>query len=193
MITIISSSALIRSQYRGYVQYYILAHNLMTLKKLHWIMLMSLLKTLAHKHQVSVKEIAKRYKTVIETPDGPRRCFEVKVEREGKKPLIARFGGILLKQQKWAEIDDGIFCSKTATTEVVQRLLANTCEICGSTRNVEVHHIRRLADLNAKGRKQKPQWMKIMAGRRRKTLVVCKACHVEIHAGKIDTPLPLTG
>ncbi|WP_416212319.1 hypothetical protein [Nostoc sp. DedQUE09] len=30
-------------------------------------------------------------------------------------------------------------------SEVVQRLLAQECEICGATDNIEVHHIRKLA------------------------------------------------
>ena len=36
--------------------------------------------------------------------------------------------------------------------EIVQRLLADECELCGSKENVEVHHIRKLADLKIKGR-----------------------------------------
>jgi hypothetical protein len=55
------------------------------------------------------------------------------------------------------------------------------CELCGSELNCEVHHIRKLADLNQPGRKEKPQWVKRMAMRRRKTLIVCQKCHEEIH------------
>ncbi len=64
------------------------------------------------------------------------------------------------------------------------RVLADYCELCGSTECVEVHHIRKLADLKGPGRKEKPEWMKRMAARRRKTLVVCRQCHENIHAGK---------
>ena len=63
----------------------------------------------------------------------------------------------------------------------MQRLLADTCELCGSAHQVEVHHIRALKDLNPKGRKQPPEWAARMASRRRKTLVVCRACHEGIH------------
>jgi hypothetical protein len=52
---------------------------------------------------------------------------------------------------------------------------------------VEVHHVRKLADLKKKGRKKLPDWAKIMIVRNRKTLVVCRICHAAIHAGK---PLP---
>ena len=53
-------------------------------------------------------------------------------------------------------------------------LLAEECEMCGSTVAVEVHHIRALRDLNVKGRREKPKWVQIMATRKRITLVVCR-------------------
>lgn len=174
-----------QSQYRGYVQYYALAHNIHILNRLRWVMLTSLLKTLASKHKTSVMRIVKRYKSTVHTPEGPRRCFEVKVERVNKRPLMARFGGISLTRKPRAEIQDQptIF-TKPKRTELVKRLLADTCELCGSTENVQVHHIRKLADLIRKDRKPRPPWMKTMAARRRKTLVVCRNCHWDIHNGK---------
>jgi hypothetical protein len=47
-----------------------------------------------------------------------------------------------------------------------------------------VHHIRKLADLKVHGRADKPTWVKTMAARKRKTLVVCGECHTHIHAGR---------
>jgi hypothetical protein len=46
---------------------------------------------------------------------------------------------------------------------------------------VEVHQVRKLADLARPGRPQ-PAWAQVMAKRRRKTLVVCQTCHDSIHA-----------
>lgn len=177
-----------QAEYRGYVQYYALAQNIHLLNQLHWVVLTSLLKTLASKHKTSVNKIAGRYKNTVQTSSGPRRCFEVRMDREGKKPLIARFGGIPLKRQLRATIKDQ---SKTinngaARTELVKRLLADKCEICGSAKNCEVHHLRKLSDLNVDGRNAKPLWKKTMSARQRKTLVVCKSCHVAIHSGKLQ-------
>ena len=67
---------------------------------------------------------------------------------------------------------------------LLKRLLADTCELCKSTYQVEVHHIRKLADLQKPGRVDKPLWVRVMAARRRKTLVVCRECHQAIHAGR---------
>ena len=66
----------------------------------------SLLKTLANKHRSSVSKMARKYKAAVDTPYGPRKCFEARVERNGRKPLVARFGGIPLRRQKDAVITD---------------------------------------------------------------------------------------
>jgi group II intron reverse transcriptase/maturase len=181
---------LYQSQYRGYMQYYTLAQNINILRRLQWVMTVSLLKTLAAKHKTRVNEVVRKYKSTVQTSEGPRSCFEVKVERKEKTPLVARFGGIPLKRQTWTEIEDhppNIFY-QSGRVELLQRLLAETCEYCGSTDDTEVHHIRKLADVNKRSGRGKPTWMQVMAARRRKTLVVCRTCHLAIHAGKMDIP-----
>ncbi|MGW2517644.1 HNH endonuclease [Streptomyces sp. NPDC001617] len=60
---------------------------------------------------------------------------------------------------------------------------SENCEIFSARRGLQVHHLRKLADLNRPGRPDRPPWMTQMASRRRKTLVVCSACHHNIHAG----------
>ena len=71
-----------------------------------------------------------------------------------------------------------------ARTELVQRLLADRCELCGSRQNIQVHHVRALKDLEREGRTEMPRWAREMAARRRKTLLVCRKCHTDIHAGR---------
>ncbi|GHO60997.1 hypothetical protein KSB_94720 [Ktedonobacter robiniae] len=86
-------------KYRGLMQYYALAINIARLQTLHWTMRLSLLKTLASKHKATVNQMAKKYQTDMETPYGMMKCLEVRVERDGKKPLIAQFGGIPWRRQ----------------------------------------------------------------------------------------------
>jgi hypothetical protein len=85
-----------QQELRGYVQYYILAQNLSWLSKLQWFMSSSMLRTLARKHKTSIRTEQRRLESTKVTPDGPRRCYKVTVEREGKKPLVSYFGGISL-------------------------------------------------------------------------------------------------
>jgi AI2M/AI1M-like HNH endonuclease len=46
---------------------------------------------------------------------------------------------------------------------------------------VTVHQIRKLTDLGKPGPGQ-PEWARLMAKRRRKTLAACAECHHAIHA-----------
>lgn len=175
------------AEYRGIVQYYLMAQNVSWLSKLHWIMQGSLLKTLAFKHKSSMNKIKKKYACEItdKTSGKTLKCIQVIVERKDKKPLIAQFGGISLTHKRKTVIDDMPYKVWGGRTELLKRLLADTCELCGSTENIEVHHIRKLSDLDTKGKTEKPIWIQIMATRKRKTLVVCRNCHNKIHNGSL--------
>jgi group II intron reverse transcriptase/maturase len=169
------------AEYRGVVQYYLLAGDVFRLHRLRWVMETSMLKTLAGKHGSTVSKMAARYKAKIDTPHGLRTCFEASVAREGKKPLVARFGGIPLKRQKTAVLTDAATTGPTyPNKELIRRLLAGRCELCQATDNITVHHVRRLTDLCTPGRPQ-PDWEQLMSGRRRKSLVVCGDCFERIH------------
>jgi hypothetical protein len=177
------------AEYRGIVQYYLLAGDVSRLSRLHWVMMTSLLKTLAGKYGSSVSKMAHKYKATVETPYGPRKCFEARIERKGgRKPLVARFGGIPLRRQKNAVLVDSVRAlAPQGRKELVSRLLAGRCEMCGQTEGVQVHQVRKLADIARPGQPEKPQWVSTMARRRRKTLIVCGACHANIHQGQPTT------
>jgi hypothetical protein len=168
------------AEYRGIAQYYLLAGDVHRLHRLEWVMKTSMLKTLAGKHHSTVSKMAARHKAKIETPHGLRTCFEARIERDGRQPLVARFGGIPLKRQKTAVITDRQPLRVSYPhRELIDRLLADTCEICKQTDNIQVHHVQKLADLAETGQAQ-PDWMRIMARRRRKSLVVCGSCYERI-------------
>jgi group II intron reverse transcriptase/maturase len=171
------------AEYRGLVQYYLLAGDVWRLNRLRWVMETSMLRTLADKHRSSATKMAARYKAVIDTPHGKRTCFEARVEREGRKPLVTRFGGIPLKRQRKAVIDDRQPAPATGRRkgkELIRRLRSGRCEWCKRRAEVQAHHVRALADLSTPGRPQ-PEWSQLMSRMRRKTLVVCPPCHDKIH------------
>ena len=182
--TAFSIVAQFQAEYRGVAEYYKLAFNRHRLGRLHYVMERSLTKTLARKYRITVPQVYRRFRAVLDTEHGPRRGLQVTVDRGGgKKPLVAQWGGISLARDLTPTVlnDDPPKIWSGRRSELVQRLLADTCELCGSQHQVEVHHIRALKDLNPKGRKQPPEWVVRMASRRRKTLVVCRACHEGIH------------
>ena len=94
-------------------------------------MLSSMLKTLAAKHRSTAIKITAKHQAKIMTPYGPRTCFEAIVERgKASKPLVARFGGVPLKRQKTAVIDDQL-PQRVAypRRELIGRLSAGRCEL----------------------------------------------------------------
>ena len=110
--------------------------------------------------------------------------LQVAVPREGKKPLVATWGRTTLHRDPTAVLNDAPARPWNARSELVDRLLTEDCTFCGATARLEVHHIRALKDLKRPGRKEKPLWVRVMAARQRKTLVVYRACHVRIHTGE---------
>ena len=176
-----------QAEFRGVVNYYRRATNLSALSHLRWVMETSLAKTLAAKLKISVSQVFKRYKTTIQTDKGPRKVLMVKEPRSGQQPLVTYWGGVSLARDNTATLIDTHPLILNGRTELVQRLLADTCELCGSTVKVQVHHVRAMKDLRKKGRAKPPVWVEMMARRRRKTLVACASCHADIHAGR---PLP---
>ena len=68
---------------------------------------MSLARTLAAKHKSTSRKMRRKYRSIVETEHGPRVCLKVvKQQDDGKRPLVAYFGGIPLKRQRQAVLVD---------------------------------------------------------------------------------------
>jgi group II intron reverse transcriptase/maturase len=173
------------AEYAGVVNYYLLAQDVSRLHTLRWNAETSMLKTLGAKHRSSVSAMAARHKAKIATADGPRTCMEARKHREGKRDLIARFGGIILRQDRRAVIRD-LAPAPVAQPrkELIHRLRKRKCELCETGTTVAVHQVASLARLGEHGAGQ-PAWAALMAEMRRKTLIVCASCHDHIHANPV--------
>ena len=182
-----------QQRFRGVAEYYKFATDRQMLGKLKYVMEVSLTKTLANKFKTSVARMYRKYGGKRTVQGYTYKVLVVTVPTQNGTRYIY-WGGIPLKVIKpGTETLDDDNGRRNVTlsprTDLIQRLQANECEICGSHENCEVHHIRKLSDLKNRwrGRKEKPAWVKTMIALRRKTLVVCAKCHDAIHAGK---PLP---
>jgi len=179
---------------RGIYNFYCMAINVGTNKRMgyvKWVLETSLAKTLANKLRCGVTDIFRKYR--VEVLD--RKALQVVIERPDKAPLVATFGGFPLERipEGMGVVDfrfDMAWHRPAAKrSEVVQRLLAGRCELCGRKGvPVDVHHIRKLADIDQPGRRPKEEWERKMSAMKRKTLVVCEACHTAIHGGRYDGP-----
>ncbi len=188
--SVFSIVALFQQEYRGFVEYYQMALNLHRMNSLRWWMEQSLVHTLSRKLQITVPTVYARYSATMRMDQNIYRVLRVVVERDGgRQPLVAYWGAISLRRRVIAHINDQPSRIWNGRSELLARLLADSCELCGSQDRVEVHHIRHLKDLKRPGRAPKPAWVELMAARRRKTLVVCQHCHDGIHANTLTRDL----
>ena len=146
--------------------------------KLAQVWRVSLLKTLANKHKTSVNKIANQLKT----DDG--LALIVQGEKKTCTIRVFRLKDLKTPLPNDPEIDKqpNVYLWTLSRSEVIKRLNRGQCEYCETKQGpFEVHHVRKLKDV-AKG---KALWQQVMAVKRRKTLVLCQACHHQLHAGTL--------
>lgn len=174
-------------RYRGIVNYYQYAVDVHELARLKYAMEQSLTHTLSAKLKISVNKVYRRYST-HKTVDGYRyKVLQSTVYDEEKdKTYSFTWGGIPLKRRTFVreELKDVVERGYQGSSELVSRLLAHRCELCGKeTDNLEGHHLHRLKDLHKKYKaRAMPYWAMVMVQRQRKTLFVCVDCHHKIHS-----------
>ena len=162
------------SELRGICNYYSMACNFNKLIYFGYLMEYSCLHTLADKHRSRISKIHRMYRC------GQGRWAIPYTTKKGQKRMFfAKYS-----ECKGKECNDTI--SRKArnlahyTTTFESRLKAKVCEVCGLEKEgkYEIHHVNKVKNL-----KGKAKWEQIMIAKRRKTLVVCHACHMAIHHG----------
>ncbi|BCL79148.1 maturase [Ktedonobacteria bacterium brp13] len=164
---------------RGLANYYALACNVkQEMHRLALIWRASLFKTLACKHKSRRSKIAKQLKTedgyVLIVP-GEKKTRTIKVFRlkDLKVPI---------PNDPQLDVSPNIFTWTLSRSEIIKRLNKKQCEYCETTAGpFEIHHIRKMKDV-AKG---KAFWQQMMAARNRKTFVLCRTCHHQLHNGTL--------
>lgn len=170
-----------QAEWRGLVQYYRLAWNQNArLSRLFYTMNVSLAKTLARKLNMSMKKVFDTFRSEVETPLGPRKVLLIR-EWTRSEERVAYFGGInLVRSSNGDDSDPPAYVAHSPDAELVHRLLAGCCELCGLDGPCLVHQIRSLADLRSSWKARPPRWVRVMLGRNRKTLVLCRRCFQDI-------------
>jgi group II intron reverse transcriptase/maturase len=180
-----------QQRFQGLAEYYKYAADRRQLASVKHIMQIALVKTLAQKYRTTVGSIFRKYrgKRVVDGREYVTLQLDV-LTKTGLRTIY--WGAIPLRVVKsiTMPIEDTRYREQWVShrSDLIQRLQAGTCELCGSTVECQVHHVRKLADLKRPGRKEKPAWVKSMIAMHRKTLVVCRKCHTDIHAGRPTPP-----
>ena len=188
--------ATLGAEINGLINYYYLATNIHSLSEAVYAYKLCAVRTLANKHKCNTSVIWREHSAYSPAPHG-QHCIMVTVENPSNpaKPYTAMCGNLRLRTQyRVGKCSDVKFIPHLTTTQLVERLMAQKCELCGSTENIEVHHISKLKNLKRRKANRKPlmKWEELMIAINRKTLVVCRSCHKAIHSGKYDDK-PLRG
>ncbi|PEC20822.1 reverse transcriptase domain-containing protein [Bacillus cereus] len=168
------------SEIRGLYNYYRLAENVSNhMHRFAYFMFYSMLKTFATKYRKRTKHIRKKY----------MKNGRFTVEYETKRGIKQ----IHFIERNFPRIN-GIFKEQTdvvqntrytmSTTRLSDRIKAETCESCGrSNTTIHMHHVKRLKNLREKSNKSYLEQQ--MIARNRKTIALCKECHLKRHKGEI--------
>jgi len=167
------------AEIRGLYNYYKLANNVYKLDGFKFIMEYSMYKTFANKYKSSVRKIHRKYSI--------NGDFSVRYDTANGSKIAYFYKDGFKKQLLPSSYSDVDVISKTRKiiynrTGLIERLLAGQCEWCYSKNvELEIHHIKKLKNLDGKKR-----WEKRMIERNRKTIALCKKCHLDLHNGKLD-------
>jgi len=166
------------SEIRGFYNYYSIANNSSIINSFKYIMEYSMYKTYATKYRTTKRRIIAKYRI--------GKDFGVKYKtKDGKEKICLFYNEGFKRKDKIIRTDVDSITDKRiylGRTSLIQRLEANTCELCGAENvPIEIHHVRKLKDL-----KGKKFWEKFMIARNRKTLALCHQCHVDLHHGRLD-------
>lgn len=161
---------------RGFHNYYAIANNSSLLHSFKYIMQYSMYRTFAGKYKTSVAKIAQKYKINGEfTISYLNRKLEVKTQTFYNENFKRR------RPVENTQLDIKSIIYHANRTSLIDRLKAEKCEICGEQGALDMHHVRKLKNLDGKGYADK-----LMIARRRKTIALCRSCHQKTHAGKMD-------
>ena len=160
---------------RGFCNYYSIANNCGLLHNFRYIMEYSMYKTFAGKYKSSVRKINKKYRL-----DGR---FTVKYEQSGVVKQRQFYKASFKRNNTAFDQSCDLHpysVHDISTTDLIDRLKAEKCELCGATGRLIMHHTHNLKDLQGK-----ESWERLMLARKRKTIALCGSCHRLRHLGKV--------
>lgn len=163
------------AELRGFANYYALAPKYSS-NRLEWMAHTSLYKTLARKHDTRWGKVFARMRCPVH---GRALAYHQDGEERRLPVFRLKHRAMPSSQDPDRRPNTFMFASRS---DLLQRIAARKCEYCGTEdAPFEVHHVRKLADIKDGA----SWWQRLMSARRRKTLVLCKPCHVDLHRGTL--------
>jgi group II intron reverse transcriptase/maturase len=169
--------SLYRSINQGVLNYYRFVDNVKGLVRIQYVLQYSLAKTLAAKYKISIRKVFTRFgkniTVVVKAQDGKKDRY---ISFNPNKDWEKRRNGFKINDKK-------IDLVQMALRIHTRSKLGKPCCICGSSKQVENHHVRHIRKIKHKETKG---FKRIMQSLNRKQIPVCKSCHIKIHQGTYD-------
>jgi len=166
------------SEFRGFANYYAIADGVKnSLSKLELVVFRSLLATLASKHRTTARRVLLALKM------GSDHGVTTMIRGKPRVQYMWRLKHLQPRAWQMPAVDTMTVGARLAqsSNDIVSRLNAQICEACGDTNGpFEVHHLNRLKD-----KRSGPLTPWKTSARRRKTVAVCRKCHVALHSGRL--------
>ena len=170
---------------RGFMNFYNMAENRYDLNELTYILEYSLAHTLGAKHRLSLRRVFAKYGKPIKVTVSDGETKKKTIFFDKPKTLKAEY--LNEKYARTTRYGKAIAYSALDPIEPLifkigeTNILDSPCKICGSSDDIEIHHLKHLKDT-----KDKSTLIKVMSAMRRKTIPLCRSCHVKVHNGKYD-------
>ena len=173
------------AEIRGFYQYYKYAYDVSRLGNIYNLAYFSFVKTLANKYKTSCyKILSDNVKGKSFKQDNKLGVYYTKKDKICFREFVPNSFKTCKDKVGNENVDNKsqVIQYMNSRTGLEARLKAGKCEYCGTqTSALEVHHVRKLKNLKGKKR-----WEILMISRKRKTMVLCKKCHDDLHAGRLD-------
>jgi len=166
------------SEIIGFYNYYSIALNAGAINTFKYFMEYSMYKTYGRKLRLFTGQVIDKFKINGE--------FTIRyTDKKGRNRMRVLYNrGFQKRDEALSARVDQLpgYTDKFPRTNMIDRLNARSCELCGATDVLlHMHHVRKISDL--KERPKKEAWEIKMITRARKTMAVCIPCHKNIHHG----------
>lgn len=164
------------SRIQGILNFYSFAANLNKLGRIIWYLHASCALTLARKYKLgTMKKTYEKFGKYLECPETQKQLFKpdnLRVKHDYKKNYSLPNPMSLL---------DITWAGKLTETN-----FGKTCTICGSTTQIEMHHLRSVKDVRAKIRTGDVTFAQWEGATRRKQIPLCNYHHELYHKGLLN-------
>ena len=158
----------------GYVNYYSFANNKPKLISIYWILRKSLSKTIANKLKLnSVRKVYQKFSIHISYKN-PINNKTIDFSRPNLATTPKKFLGVNNFNNPLRIIDWEL--------RSINCFFDSACANCGTTENLQVHHIKHIKTVIVKLNSFDQQ----MAAINRKQIPLCTGCHRKVHKGEHD-------